>query len=150
MPAPYLPSSFVPISGHFQYPVPETAGTLVFDWDGAAIGPSDEVVLVEEEFSRPVVLHIQGHVARAAVMAEFGEKIRKVVWIVTESNFGEVWRIVETWCAVLRNRSGLTPPLNEYWTHDGICLAMSPRARLATPSTVALSEPRVLPEGGLQ
>lgn len=150
MAAPYIPPNFVPISGHFQYQVPETAGTLVFDWDGAAIGPSDEVVLVEEELSWPVVLHVQGHVARAAVMAEFGERIRKTVWIVTKTNFSAVWRIVETWCAVLRSRSGLLPPPNEYWTRDGVCLALSPRMPSVGPEPAALPEPHLHGTGRLQ
>lgn len=150
MSAPYIPPGFIPISGHFEYRVPQAAGPLVFDWDGAAIGPSNEVVLVEEELSRPVVLHIQGHLARIAVMTRLGENVRKAVWIVTESNFVEVWRIVETWCAVLASLSELTPPLNEYWTRDGTCLAMSPRARSAEPDSVIFREPDVPSIGGLQ
>lgn len=150
MTTPYIPEGFIPISGHFEYRIPSVMRPLVFDWDGAAIGPSDEVVIVEEELCQPVALHVQGHLARVAIMAELGERIRKTVWVVSQHNFDEVWRIVETWCEVLASLSEHTLPLNEYWTRDGDCLAMSPRIRSGQLGVAQSLRSEISTTGGVQ
>jgi hypothetical protein len=124
--APYLDQNYCPISGTFSYTVDGVANSLRFDWDAAAVGPNGDLILVEKELTRPVVLHIQGHVSRAAFMVARGERIRKLVWIVRPEHFDALWSIVEPWRAVLVQDCGLHPPHSEYWTEDGLCLSISP------------------------
>lgn len=147
---PYLEPGFIRLSPHFEYDVGRGLGRLVFDWDGVAVGPGSELVLIEKELSRPVVLHVQGHASRAAFMLSRGERIRKLVWIVREQDFQALWHIVEPWRAALAAGFAAESPVCEYWTPEGICLAMSLRTRSATPDRVVLSESRVSPVGGLQ
>jgi hypothetical protein len=134
---PFMPPGFVPISPHFEYDLGTTVGRLVFDWDGAALGPDSELLLIEKELTRPVVLHIQGHVSRATYMLARGEQIRKLIWIVREPDFQAIWRIVEPWRAALLASCGTPSPPCEYWTPEGVCLAISPTPRnLEPPGTV--------------
>lgn len=124
--AAYLDRDYYPISGTFSYTVGGVANPLRFDWDAAAIGPNGDLILVEKELTRPVVLHIQGHVSRAAFMVARGEKVRKLVWVVRSEHFDALWNIVEPWRKVLTRDCGLQPPHSEYWTEDGMCLSISP------------------------
>ena len=47
----------------FTYGTPSTSSNLVFVWDGALVSPDGSLILVERESSRPVPLHIHGHLA---------------------------------------------------------------------------------------
>lgn len=124
---PYLEPEFVPLSPHFEYEFGDGGGRVVFDWDGAAIGPGGQLLIIEKELCRPVALHIQAHVSRAAFMLARGEKVRKLIWIVREADFSALWRIVEPWREALLRGHGVGSPPCEYWTPDGVYLAMSPR-----------------------
>lgn len=130
---PFMDAGFLPFRPHFEYEVGSGLPRVAFDWDRAAIGPGTELLIVEEELARPVVLHIQGHVSRATFMVARGEKIRKLVWIVREQDFQALWRIAEPWRAALLESSEVEPPACEYWTPDGQCLAISPKLKALGP-----------------
>lgn len=127
--APYLGSGLRPLSGRFWYAIVGGREKLEFRWDGAAIGEDGSIVLVEKELTRPVVLHIQGHVARAAFMVAAGDPVRKLVWVVRKHHFRLLWFAAERWRLALRNWTSFLPPPCEYWTPEGECLAVSPDYR---------------------
>lgn len=83
--------------GCFRYVDSATNYHLEFQWDGAGIDSFGRVVLIEEEESPPVPMHIQAHLARVALMVGIGEKISNVVWVVREEDVEELAKIVETW-----------------------------------------------------
>lgn len=144
---PYIDPGFVSLSPHFEYEVGPGLPRLSFDWDAAAIGPAAELLIVEKELTRPVALHIQGHVSRATFMVARGEKIRKVVWVVREEDFQDLWRIVEGWRAALAQDIGAQPPTCEYWTLEGVCLAISPKFRTPGSPGIATGGSNVSADG---
>jgi hypothetical protein len=128
----YIEAGFTPISGRFEYTLEQGLGRLLFDGDGAALGPRDEIILVEQELTRPVALHIQGHVARAAFMIGRGDHVRKLVWVVREADFQSLWQLVENWRAGLRSALRWDTPPCDYWSPTGECLAISPPGSYST------------------
>lgn len=124
MASPLLPSDYKVLSGKFSYQVPGN-GTMTFVWDGAAMAPDGSLVLIEEELTAPVNMHIQGHVARAAYMVAAGVRVRKLVWVVQPRHYSALWGIVEPWRMALRTTMAALPPPCEYWDQDGNCLGVS-------------------------
>lgn len=122
---PALPPDYKRISGRFSY---STIGAhdMTFIWDGAAIGPNGDLVLIEEELTAPVHVHIQGHVARAAFMVAAGERVSKLVWVVPARHFHALWSLVEPWRTALSKRLRVVSPHCEYWEPGGNCLGVSP------------------------
>lgn len=118
-----IPGDYKRLSGRFTYGTP--GDQMTFIWDGAAIGPDGDLVLIEEELAAPVNMHIQGHVARAGFMMAAGERIRKLVWVVTPNHFTALWGIVEPWRSALRRTLGVATPPCEYWGPNGTCLGVS-------------------------
>ncbi len=125
-PAAYIPKGYRQIAGHFRYVVNGIGNGLVFEWDGAAVGPDGALVLIEAELTRPVPLHIQGHVARASMMVALGESIEKLIWIVPRRHFRMLYSIVEEWRSALVSARLPCPTPCEYWTPEGDCLVVGP------------------------
>lgn len=120
---PFSEENYAPMSGVFRYSDGQ-GGTLTFSWDGAARAADGSIVLIEAETAAPVVLHVQGHVARAAFMCKMRTPVSRIVWIVPERYFDALWGIIEPWRAALA-QAGLTAPPSEYRTPTGRALAVS-------------------------
>lgn len=76
------------------------------------------IVLLEEEAHGLVPLHIEGHIARIKVMLAKGESVRKVVWIVRETDFQNMIDLLRFYIANL----GPLPSM-EIWSDVGYRLA---------------------------
>tara|TARA_B100000029_G_C16787850_1_gene671857 strand:- start:75 stop:425 length:351 start_codon:yes stop_codon:yes gene_type:complete len=112
------------MSGRFQFNT-EKGDSLTFVWDGAAISDNGEIILIEEEISKPVDLHIQGHVSRAAMMLSRGFRIRKLVWVTRAEEFRSLYRIVESWRQVMMEDFGAPTPPCDYLDSEGTLMATS-------------------------
>lgn len=112
------------MSGKFRFSTAQ-GHNLTFVWDGAAISDDGEVLLIEEEISKPVDLHVQGHVSRAAMMLSRGLRIRKIVWVTRADEFRNLYRIVESWRHVMMEEFDAPTPPCDYLDSEGTLMAAS-------------------------
>lgn len=113
------------ISGEFTVPDGSDGNSLRFVWDGAALEPDGSVVLIEDELSNIVPIHIHGHLARAALMNAAGERISRILWVVQDEQFEALWSTVELWREAARNHLGIQTPPCEYQNPEGERLMVS-------------------------
>ncbi len=85
-------------SGNFTYTNPGSKSLRTFVWDDAGIDERGYLVLVEEELTGLVPLHVEGHIARVKVMMARGESVGRVVWVVRPWRFGATQESVWVRC----------------------------------------------------
>lgn len=126
-----MPSNATIESGHRRmsgtFHVPDGAGRdeLTFKWDGAALNQNGDIILIEDELTSIVPLHIQGHLARAALMNQAGDPISRLIWVVREDKFERLWSFVEPWRRAVSNHLGIETPPCEYQNPEGERLMVS-------------------------
>ena len=111
------------VGGLFRYSSPWEDSMLEFQWDGAGIDASGDIVLFEHEGSI-VNMHIQGHLSRLAIMLAKGERVRKLVWITDEDEFSQLRQIVQSWNHCFFPLVGFESPVMEYRSLEGNLLAI--------------------------
>ena len=84
-----------------------------------------DIILIEDEGSTIVNIHIQGHVSRIALMIAKGIKIKSLIWVVKQEEFGRLWNIAEGWRKALWADMQLPTPAFEYRSMDGNLIAFS-------------------------
>ncbi|SRR6266571_1532734 len=108
-------------SGNFTYTNPGSKSLRTFVWDDAGIDERGYLVLVEEELTGLVPLHVEGHIARVKVMMARGESVGRVVWVVRESDFQKMIDLLRFY------NVNLGPlPAMEIWSDSGVRLGSMP------------------------
>ncbi len=88
-----------------------------FVWDDAGIDENGQIVLLEEESSGIIPLHIEGHLARLKVMIAKGEAVGTVVWVIKEKDFTNMMGLLRFY------HRYLSPlPSMEIWSTKGVRL----------------------------
>lgn len=124
----FLPEEYHPISPRFKIGKGTKQG-LEFVWDGAAMGPNGEILLIEDETSTIVNIHIEGHVSRVGLMLAEGIRVKSLIWVVNPKQFGRLWRIAEHWRWWMWETMQIPTPAFEYRSIDSTLLAFSAAKR---------------------
>lgn len=83
---------------------------------------SGKIVLFEQEVPGFQPLHIQGHLTRLLFMIRSGDAIAKLVWIVSDTRYRDLDKIVFPWVRMWETGFGARFPLIEYRNEKGALL----------------------------
>lgn len=121
----FIPKTYHPISPRFRIPLKGATKDIEFEWDGAAMNSMGEIILIEDEGSTIVNIHIQGHVSRIALMVARGMRIKSLIWVVKKEEFARLWTLAEGWRKLLWIDMQTPTPAFEYRALDGELIAFS-------------------------
>jgi hypothetical protein len=105
--------------GVFRYYGPKQKLSMTFRWDGAGITKDGQTVVIEEEKPPFSQIHIQGHLARIRLMSDYGEKVKKLIWLVPSGTHVDLDRIVLPWVTISEKATKRRFPKMEYRNYAG-------------------------------